>query len=387
MNNRSKKSYQYGIIGGGISGLQLALALIDDSHFAETSILIIEKEKKDTNDKTLCFWEIGNGKWDDLISNRWTQGKFINRDGEQSVLNLGDYKYKMLPSINFYKYALSKLKADPRVTWVTSDVIALTEESNNVSIQTSEETYQVEHCFDSRVTVDYDQVATESAMVFQPFIGIEVQFDKAVFEAESFTMMDFQYRREDNTAFFYILPLSETRAMIEYTLFVPKNPSDMEQYLAHIDSYIKAKVTDQEYTLRHTEQGMIPMSTYPFHNANTQLLTKIGTAGSWVRPSTGYAFKYIEYYVGKVIDNIKAGKLPSQNLFNRRHQMMDGLMLDLLQNENTLGPWLFDTMYRKVETPLIFKFLDGKTSLFEDLKIMNSFKWAPFFRAIRRQWF
>ena len=47
------------------------------------------------------------------------------------------------------------------------------------------------------------------------------------------------------------------------------------------------------------------MSNYPFHRANKKGITKIGTAGSWVKPSSGYAFKNIEKSAQKVIQNIK----------------------------------------------------------------------------------
>ena len=387
MTYSSIESYDYGIVGGGIAGMQLALAMLEDSHFSKSKILIIEKEEKKINDKTLCFWEQGIGKWDKLVTHRWKKGKFINSKGLVNSLHLGDYEYKMLPSLNFYHFALSKLQADDRVTWIKSSVSSIIQEKDHVILRTNSETHQVKHCFDSRITIDYNSLGSQSPMVYQPFVGLEVEFDQPVFDTQSFTMMDYQYRKEKNTAFFYVLPTSTTSAMIEYTLFIPDNPSDMEAYVPHIDSYIKTQISPLPYRVNHREEGMIPMSTHPFHNQNTQYITKIGTAGSWVRPSTGYAFKYIEYYVNRVIKNIKTGNRPSHQLFHRRHRMMDELLLDLLQHENEIGPWLFDTMYRKVDTPLIFKFLDGNTSLIEDLKIMNSFKWAPFFRAIRRRWF
>lgn len=387
MTTKTSPRYDYGIVGSGIAGIQLAIALIKDPHFSEKTILIIEQDSKDTNDKTLCFWEEGSGQWDHLIAKTWSKGKFINSDGQLNSLNLGEYKYKMLPSLAFYNSAKKILLEDKRVNWVKAKVTAVEQQPDGVTLVAKGKSYDVNHCFDSRITVNYQNIKSEAATIFQPFIGLEVEFESAIIDTDAFTMMDYQFRREDNTGFFYVLPLSEKKVFVEYTLFVPQLPDDMKEYLPHIESYIRAKISDQEYAITHTEQGMIPMTSYAFHNANTDKITKIGTAGSWVRPSTGYAFKYIEYYVSKVINNLKAGKQPSHKLFNKRHQMMDTLLIDLLQEENQLGPSLFDTMYRKISVPLIFKFLDGKTTLLEDLKIMNSFNYRPFFRAIRRQWF
>ena len=102
MSQSLLQEYDYGIVGGGIAGMQLALALIGDSHFADASILIIEQDSKDSNDKTLCFWEQGVGQWDDLITHRWSHGQFVNSNGKVNSLNLDTYAYKLLPSLHFY---------------------------------------------------------------------------------------------------------------------------------------------------------------------------------------------------------------------------------------------------------------------------------------------
>ena len=51
----SNNKYDYIICGGGASGLLLSNALISDSFFDDKKILIIEKEAKVENDKTLGF--------------------------------------------------------------------------------------------------------------------------------------------------------------------------------------------------------------------------------------------------------------------------------------------------------------------------------------------
>ena len=47
------------------------------------------------------------------------------------------------------------------------------------------------------------------------------------------------------------------------------------------------------------------MTNFPFENYNTQQVTKIGTAGGWVKGSTGYSFKHTEKKVTKIIANLK----------------------------------------------------------------------------------
>ena len=71
--------YDYIILGCGASGLSLINKMIKDSYFSNKSILIIDKEKKDSNDKTWCYWEDGKGEWDDILTVKWDKISFINK--------------------------------------------------------------------------------------------------------------------------------------------------------------------------------------------------------------------------------------------------------------------------------------------------------------------
>jgi len=56
------QKYDYIITGMGATGLMLAYQMTLDSFFDQKKILLIDKETKDQNDRTWCFWEKGNGK-------------------------------------------------------------------------------------------------------------------------------------------------------------------------------------------------------------------------------------------------------------------------------------------------------------------------------------
>ena len=60
------KRFDIIICGGGAAGLLLANALSNETAFKHLHIAIIEKEEKNTNDRTWCFWEEGEGKWDEI---------------------------------------------------------------------------------------------------------------------------------------------------------------------------------------------------------------------------------------------------------------------------------------------------------------------------------
>ena len=74
------KSFDYIIVGGGLAGLQLALAFADDLFFVQKTIAIIDPNQKNQEDKTWCFWEKGQGKWESVVSNTWQTGKFLSSE-------------------------------------------------------------------------------------------------------------------------------------------------------------------------------------------------------------------------------------------------------------------------------------------------------------------
>ena len=59
--------YDYIIVGGGASGLQLADALGSDPYFSNKRIALIEQQRSRSNDRTWCFWEQGEGTFDNIL--------------------------------------------------------------------------------------------------------------------------------------------------------------------------------------------------------------------------------------------------------------------------------------------------------------------------------
>ena len=53
----TKTHYDYIIIGAGAAGLMLANAIANDSYFQDKTVLLLDKDPKNSNDRTWCFWE------------------------------------------------------------------------------------------------------------------------------------------------------------------------------------------------------------------------------------------------------------------------------------------------------------------------------------------
>ena len=372
--------YYYVIVGGGLAGLQLANRLSDDLFFDGKKIAIIDPEPKTNNDKTWCFWEKSPGNWDDLVHRRWEKGKFITSDINE-ILDLDEYSYKMLRSIDFYKHLHEKLRAKKNITFIKDSISKI--DSVTMKAIGKKRSYTATHFFDSRPTEDY-KIDKKTSLIFQHFKGWIVKVEKPAFSPQVFTMMDYRISYKDATSFTYVLPLSETEALVEHTFFTPFLTDD-KTYNELLTKYLQEVLKLDTWEVKETEQGVIPMTDYPFDKENTAKITKIGTGGGWVKASSGYSFKSCEKKVDQLINNIKNGYMPGKNLIRTKFRKYDAIFLDVLHRRNDLGEKLFTQFYTKNSPEEIFRFLDEETSFTEELKIMGSMFHPEFLKSFFRK--
>lgn len=360
--------------------MQLAMALVKSEVFRGKRLLIIEKDKKDSNDRTWSFWETGAGKWDHVVHQSWSKGEFHDQFGSR-YLNLDPYRYKTIRSADFYSEVKRALIANEQVDWIQTEVKHI-KDGTEVEI-IADEVYRARHVFDSRIDQAFFD-SNSAIKLWQHFKGWIIETEEEIFNPESFVMMDYRLTWQDTTSFMYILPTSTRRALVEFTFFSPEIVEE-RVYDEMIEKYLQVHLGQPNYTIVETEKGVIPMTDYPFHIHHQSHITKIGTAGGWVKPSSGYSFKNADRFAQKTIENLQAGQHPSTGIGQGRHRFFDRIFLDVLHKHNELGPGIFSAMYTKVSPQLIFKFLDEQTSLAQDLRIISSFQPGPFTRALFRR--
>ncbi|TDN84708.1 lycopene beta-cyclase [Salegentibacter sp. 24] len=358
--------YFYVIIGGGLAGLQLARQLSRDVFFKGKRIAIIDSDFS-LPIKTWCFWEKGKGKWDALLTKSWSRGKFIS--SEKNIdLQLPPYRYKMIKAADYHQKLQEEIKLSGDIEFITDEIQNI--DPVTMKAKGRKKSYGATHFFDSRVDPSY-QESKKHTTIFQHFKGWEVETTDPIFTPDAFTMMDYRIKYPDATAFTYILPYTPNKALVEYTFFSPFLTED-KVYDEMLQDYFKKILKTKDFQIKSTETGVIPMTDYPFDNANTRLVTKIGTGGGWVKPSTGYSFKNTEKRIAKIIENIKSGRLPGEHLINNKFRKYDAIFLDVLAKNNQKGEGIFTKFYSKNSPQEIFKYLDEETSVSEDLKIMLS---------------
>lgn len=370
--------FDYLIIGNGLAGLQLALEFSKDPFFKDYSVGLIDPSDKTVNDKTWSFWEQGTGKFDAIVEKVWHTAKFQSHE-ISLTLPLQEYNYKTIRSIDFYTWAKNQLRANNNFKFIIDTVLTI-EDTDGLKITGERQSYSAKHIFDSRIPKEFYTQQSNYTLIHQHFKGWIIETETACFQNEAFTMMDYRFQYKNSTSFIYVLPFSETKALVEYTFFTPFIV-ESQVYENAIENYLQNELKLDRYKILETEVGNIPMTDFPFWNFHSKNVTKIGTGGGWVKGSTGYSFKHTEKNVSKLIENIKTGHRPSKDLFKKKFKFYDKIFLKVLHDKNEKGVWIFESFYSKNSIKTMFRFLDEETSFSEDIAIMKSLFSMAFIKA------
>ena len=379
-----ENQFDYIICGGGASGLMLAHKLSEDSFFNRKQILILERDSNKTNDRTWCFWEEKESDLDAIIHKRWKKAVFKSTEYSKEI-NLNPFQYKMIRGIDFYSKITNELTKKKNITFVNDKIKSIDDQGGIVAVVCEEKTYSGSKVFSSIPDKEYLNSTTKFPVLNQHFIGWFVKTEQAIFDPKTIQFMDFDLPQKGNTRFMYVLPFSETEALVEYTLF-SKDLLKNEEYEAEIKNYLNKKKAG-DFSITEREQGSIPMTAYPFWEKNSTNVMRIGTAGGWTKASTGFTFQKTVRKTKEVVEFLKEEKpLNAMNQKNR-FWFYDLLFIDVLSKHNEKGYHLFSLMFKKNKSENIFRFLDEQTSFFQEFKIMLSFPVGLFIRALWKRIF
>ena len=75
--------------------------------------------------------------------------------------------------------------------------------------------------------------------LWQHFGGIEIETDKKIFDSEIMNLMDFDCDQKNSVHFFYTLPFSRRKALIETTWLSDLNNNSLQDYDKQLKDYIE----------------------------------------------------------------------------------------------------------------------------------------------------
>lgn len=373
------KVYDYIIAGGGCAGLSLVMRMLKEPQLSTKKILIIDKDSKQLNDRTWCYWEKGEGFFDEIVYRKWEKAWF-HGEGYSSLKGLDPYAYKMIRGIDFYRHCHAQISAHPNVEICLGELKSIHNTSQGVEAIVGDDAYQAQYAFSS-ILLTQPVLGKDQYDLLQHFKGWVIETPEPVFHSNEATLMDFRVTQEEGTTFVYVMPLSPQRALVEYTLFTHTLLSD-DQYDEGLRSYIQQFLQTDDYTIVEQEFGVIPMTDLSFPEREGNIIY-MGTAGGQTKPSSGYTFRFIQKKADSIVGRLLLGLHPAAPIkaIEKRFKWFDKVLLHMLARKKMTGKKIFSLLFSRNRISTIFAFLDNETSLLQELRLLNTLPQIPFMRA------
>lgn len=383
------QTFDYIIVGSGCAGLSLAYYLCSPL-FKDKHILLIDKELKNKNDRTWCFWEKENSVFEEIVHKKWDYLHFKNV-GFEKRMDISPYKYKMIEGLDFYNFAHQKIAEYPNIQFLQAEVQSIENQQNHAIVSTNKGHFKAKLVFNSGLLPNISAAQSQKDRyhyILQHFKGWIIETKEAFFDEKCATFMDFTIPQCGETRFVYVLPHTPHKALIEATIFSNQLLAQ-EEYEEMIQDYIHNTLKIKEYKITHTEFGIIPMSDYNFQKHNEKHIIQIGTSGGNVKSSSGFAFKRIQENMQRLVQILS--QYP-ENQVNEKYKkspsvfpLFDSMLLNIMLNKRLEMATIFQHLFHKNPSCLVFKFLDEQTGVWENLKIMNSVPSMPFIKALTQE--
>ena len=359
-----ENKYDYIIAGAGCAGYSLLYHLLQDPLLSKKKILVVDANFNKGNDRTWCFWEDSVGPFESIVCKKWSNIEVLKGAMHRS-LPTAPFEYKMIQGIDFYQHIIDFANGFDNVEWVASKILTIDSiNANSARVNWEGGAANAEFVFSS---INGERIQSK---LWQHFKGIVVEFDNTVFDDTVARLMDFNVPQMDATAFMYLLPLTDKKALVEYTLFSP-SMLESAQYDLVLNTYLEEHYKGQTYQIQHTEMGAIPMTSKKL-TSNDGAVISIGTMGDAVKASTGYTFQFIQQQTQQIVHQLKLNQALNPAVHHTRHQFYDAVLLYILENQKMAGDEIFARIFKKNRAATVFKFLSNTSTLLDDLKIMSS---------------
>jgi lycopene beta-cyclase len=170
--------------------------------------------------------------------------------------------------------------------------------------------------------------------------------------------------------------------LVEYTLF-SANLLKGHEYDRAIADYLEKVRGIRNYRIDNTETGIIPMTDRPFLRQPHPHVMNIGTKGGLVKSSSGYAFLRIQKDAQAIVNSLTNYGNPFQVPESpARYRLYDTLMLQVMHRNGNRMADIFSRLFKENSTTEIFRFLDEKASLSDNIRLISTLPKAPFLKAL-----
>lgn len=372
----AKYDYDILIVGGGLSGLTMALSMQRYSSLASKKICIIEKRQEYLHDKTWCGWAVRPHDFQNCVQQSWDAWSVL-RAGNQVTQQSAKMPYQYIPSKAFYDECLRRIEKENNIE-LKMDVTVETVSAHQVD--TSLGSLTADTIFDARPARLTDMPFKN--YLLQCFHGWHIETESATFNPNTVTLMDFPDNQKNGIHFLYVLPLSETQALIEPTYFLHhQNIPDKKHFHDLMTRYLAEQYDCTSWRVLAHETGVLPMMRVPNQPTHRSIIP-IGSHAGLLRPATGYAFFGIMRYCDWICQAYEThGEFRSKPAYSKSSSWMDDVFLKVCRSAPERAADIFFSLFQHSSAETIARFMQDEAKASDLLRVISSVPSAPFIRA------
>lgn len=374
------------ILGAGCAGLSLAARLASGD--SDLRVVLVDPRTEFADDRSWSFWQHDHHPLRDIVAHEWSGWTYSDLVGRSATHRVPGMSYQYIRGVDFYRWALAEIAGDDRielrlgVAAHAMSSVALPDGSNGVRVTTDEGTLLARRVIDTRPR-------RTAALLYQCFSGVEVDHggqlttlhqdkDGAVpIAADSVGLMTRMRSGADGLGFVYVLPLSPTRALVEWTRFSPV-PLAESVVVAERDAELAAMGLAGATVVRE-EGGILPMGRMPAEEAPIPGVVLAGNAGGALRDASGYAFLRIQQWARRCADALARGEDPAPHPAEPWvRRQMDRIFLQAVRAHPERTADYFMAMARGVAPRRLLRFLTDRATAGDLASIILSLPLLPF---------
>lgn len=362
-----------------MSALMLAYLIKSEKALADCTMLIVDPNIGSSESKNICFWADHLPALPLTLKGKWDSLSFAGKKGVKTQ-RIDPLSYYCFDAVGLLTQLKNDLNAAGGVTFLEDRVVWMDE--TKVQLRHSPVEYVArQYVFDSVPPVGV------SVSLGQHFLGWEIDIIKdSELDAQALTLMDFRVDQSEGPAFMYVLPFSPRKALVEITL-MSSGVLSVEHYETYIEDYITTHFPKLDFTLRHIEQGKIPMQQFQ-HGAESPGQVKLGTKGGMTKPTTGYTFLNSYQQARQIVQQLVAGEsLNSLPVSKKRFEFYDRLLLSIIRKDPRAVKPIMESLFYRNRYSRLLAFLSESTTLLQEIGILWSLPWKPFLHALYNEYF
>ncbi|UTT63522.1 lycopene cyclase family protein [Microcella humidisoli] len=363
------------ILGAGCAGLSLAARLASGD--GDLSVVLVDTRTEFADDRSWSFWQHDHHPLRDIVAHEWSGWTYADLAGRSATHRVPGMSYQYIRGVDFYRWALAEIAGDERIDLrlgvAARDLssVTLADGSSGVRVTTDEGALIARRVVDTRPR-------RTAALLYQCFSGVEVEHGGALAtEADAVGLMTRMRSGADGLGFVYVLPLSPTRALVEWTRFSPV-PLAESVVVAERDAELAALGLAGATVVRE-EGGILPMGRMPLDEQPMPGVVLAGNAGGALRDASGYAFLRIQQWARACAGALARGEDPAPHPAEPWvRRQMDRIFLQALRAHPERTADYFMAMARGVAPHRLLRFLTDRATAGDLASIIVSLPLLPF---------